>query len=130
MGRGNASCNARVGRRQPANVLGSNRGSVFVGLPAEVGLWACWRLGEGSMEGEGGSVGEGWGLVQAEGCKWGWGFGVWSGGQVSSTKEPLPQNRSKTPVFFQFFSSPFLSFLFEFFFFEFFLTIDLFFEFF
>ena len=98
--------------------------SVFLGLAGwgwVVGAGVWGRPREGSPEGEGGSVREGWGLVQAEGCEWGWGFGVWSGGQVSSTRSLCPKTDPKHRFFFQFFSSPFWVF-FEFFlsFFEFF----------
>ena len=45
MWRGNASCNARVGRRQPANVLASNRFCLFGASGLRLGC-GCWRLGE------------------------------------------------------------------------------------
>ena len=61
--------------------------------------------------------GEGGGLVQEEGCEWGWGNCCLERGSDFQYEEPLPQNRSKTqvfpvfPVLFEFFLSIFSVFL-------------------
>ena len=81
------------------------------------GVWG--RPREGSPEGEGGSVREGW-AGPGRGVRVGLGIWCLERGPGFQYEEPLPQNRSKTPVFSSFFEF-FLSF-FEFFlsFFEFF----------